>query len=79
MAILPSNSSTNYRDVLGIHNKWAPILFAVLYFFLFIYYVAQAIRRHAAIYGGLAFFSAGKSSLIPSQNLISCTSQQSVS
>jgi len=48
---------TNYSQALGIHNKWAPIVFAVIYFFIFLYYVTQAIRRHAIIYGALAFFS----------------------
>jgi len=48
---------TNYDPILGITNKWAPIVFAVLYFFIFIYYISQAIRRHASIYSGLAFFS----------------------
>jgi len=51
-------SSTNYAGALGISNKWAPIVFTVLYFLLMVYYIAQAIRRHASIYGGLAFFSA---------------------
>lgn len=54
--------STNYASELGIKNKWAPIVFAAMYFLLFVWYVMQAIRRHAGIYGGLAFFAARKSS-----------------
>ncbi|KAJ6501977.1 hypothetical protein C8R45DRAFT_895174 [Mycena sanguinolenta] len=50
--------ATNYAQVLGIKNKWAPIVFAVIYFLVMVYYLVQAIRRHAWVYGGLAFFSA---------------------
>ncbi|KAF7363967.1 hypothetical protein MSAN_01055200 [Mycena sanguinolenta] len=49
---------TNYAQILGIQNKWAPIVFAVIYFLVMVYYLVQAIRRHAWVYGGLAFFSA---------------------
>jgi len=49
---------TNYAQILGIQNKWAPILFAALYGLLMIWYIVQAARRHAWVYGGLAFFSA---------------------
>ncbi|KAG9010349.1 hypothetical protein FRB93_004188 [Tulasnella sp. JGI-2019a] len=48
----------NYAQALGIHNKWAPIVFAVLYFLLMIWYLIQAIRRHRSVYGGLVVFSA---------------------
>jgi len=51
-------AQTNYAQALGIHNKWAPIVFAALYFLLMIYYTVQAMRRHRDVYGGLAFFSA---------------------
>ncbi|KAG8863272.1 hypothetical protein FRB96_008763 [Tulasnella sp. 330] len=50
--------TNNYAQALGIHNKWAPILFAVLYFFLMIWYIIQIFRRHRSVYSGLAFFSA---------------------
>ncbi|KAJ7139132.1 hypothetical protein C8R44DRAFT_301478 [Mycena epipterygia] len=50
--------ATNYGAILGIKNKWAPIVFAVLYFLLLLWYLAQTVRRHAWVYGGLAFFSA---------------------
>ncbi|KAJ7264932.1 hypothetical protein B0H12DRAFT_215422 [Mycena haematopus] len=49
---------TNYAQVLGIQNKWAPIVFAAVYFVLMVWYFIQAARRHAWVYGGLAFFSA---------------------
>ncbi|KAJ6509133.1 hypothetical protein DFH09DRAFT_1374808 [Mycena vulgaris] len=50
--------ATNYASILGIQNKWAPILFAVIYFLVMLWYLVQAVRRHAWVYGGLAFFSA---------------------
>lgn len=50
--------ATNYGAILGIKNKWAPILFAVLYFFLMLWYLVQAARRRQLVYAALAFFSA---------------------
>ncbi|KAJ7060833.1 hypothetical protein C8F01DRAFT_1231369 [Mycena amicta] len=50
--------ATNYGAILGIQNRWAPILFAVLYFLLMLWYLAQAVRRHGWTYGALALFSA---------------------
>ncbi|KAJ7145210.1 hypothetical protein C8R43DRAFT_1130257 [Mycena crocata] len=50
--------ATNYAATLGIQNRWAPILFAVIYFLVMLWYVAQAVRRHAWVYGSLAFFAA---------------------
>ncbi|KAJ7254231.1 hypothetical protein C8J57DRAFT_1473646 [Mycena rebaudengoi] len=49
--------ATNYASILGIQNTWAPIVFAVIYFLLLLWYTAQAVRRHAWVYGALAFFS----------------------
>ncbi|KAJ7473579.1 hypothetical protein B0H11DRAFT_1728930 [Mycena galericulata] len=49
---------TNYAAILGIKNKWAPILFAVIYFLVMIWYLVQSIRRRGLVYIGLAFFSA---------------------
>ncbi|KAK7038184.1 hypothetical protein R3P38DRAFT_2904876 [Favolaschia claudopus] len=49
--------ATNYAQVLGIQNKWAPILFAVIYFLLMLWYLLQAARKHGWIYPFLAFFS----------------------
>nr|GAT47638.1 predicted protein [Mycena chlorophos] len=48
---------TNYAADLGIKNKWAPILFAVLYFCLMVWYIAQTIRRRQWVFAGLAIFS----------------------
>lgn len=48
---------TNYAQEFGITNKWAPILFAVLYFFTFCWYTFQFVRRRSSIYGALALFS----------------------
>jgi len=48
---------TNYAQEFGISNKWAPILFAVLYFFTFCWYTFQFVRRRSSIYGALALFS----------------------
>ncbi|KAJ7487987.1 hypothetical protein FB451DRAFT_1553544 [Mycena latifolia] len=53
-----SAMATNYAAILGIQNKWAPIVFAVIYFLVMLWYLAQAVRRHAWVYGSLAFFSA---------------------
>jgi len=50
--------ATNYASIIGIKNKWAPIVFAVIYFVVMVWYLVQAARRHAWVYGGLAFFSA---------------------
>jgi len=50
--------ATNYAQILGIQNKWAPILFAVIYFLVMVWYLVQAVRKHGWVYGGLAFFSA---------------------
>ncbi|KAJ7811609.1 hypothetical protein B0H14DRAFT_2378245 [Mycena olivaceomarginata] len=50
--------ATNYASILGIQNKWAPIVFAVIYFLVMLWYLVQAARRHAWVYGGLALFSA---------------------
>ncbi|KAF7337894.1 hypothetical protein MVEN_02012500 [Mycena venus] len=50
--------ATNYAAILGIQNKWAPIVFAVIYFLLLLWYLVQGVRRHGWVYGGLAFFSA---------------------
>ncbi|KAJ7686016.1 hypothetical protein B0H17DRAFT_1137211 [Mycena rosella] len=50
--------ATNYASILGIQNKWAPILFAVLYFIIMIWYLIQAVRKRAFVYAGLALFSA---------------------
>ncbi|KAJ7355912.1 hypothetical protein DFH08DRAFT_773207 [Mycena albidolilacea] len=50
--------ATNYASILGIQNKWAPIVFAVIYFLVMLWYLVQAARRHAWVYGALALFSA---------------------
>ncbi|KAJ7634483.1 hypothetical protein FB45DRAFT_1056513 [Roridomyces roridus] len=50
-------ANTNYNDVLGIKNKWAPILFAVLYSGLMLWYLVQTFRRRQWVFIGLAFFS----------------------
>jgi uncharacterized membrane protein len=50
--------ATNYAQILGIQNKWAPIVFAVIYFLVMLWYMVQAVRRHGWVYGFLAFFSA---------------------
>ncbi|KAJ7507196.1 hypothetical protein B0H11DRAFT_194626 [Mycena galericulata] len=50
--------ATNYSSILGIQNKWAPILFAVIYFLLMLWYLAQSVRRHAWVFSALVFFSA---------------------
>jgi len=49
-------SSTNYASLFGIQNKWAPILFAILYFIIFWVYVFKCIRNRSAIYLVLGFF-----------------------
>ncbi|KAJ7854762.1 hypothetical protein B0H13DRAFT_2673330 [Mycena leptocephala] len=50
--------ATNYAQILGIQNKWAPIVFAVIYFLVMLWYMVQAVRRHGWVYSFLAFFSA---------------------
>ncbi|KAJ6543974.1 hypothetical protein B0H19DRAFT_1238549 [Mycena capillaripes] len=50
--------ATNYAAILGIKNKWAPIVFAVIYFLVMLWYLLQAARRHQLVYVALAFFSA---------------------
>ncbi|KAJ7027142.1 hypothetical protein C8F04DRAFT_1123212 [Mycena alexandri] len=50
--------ATNYAQIIGIHNKWAPIVFAVIYALVMVWYSVQAIRRHGWVYGFLALFSA---------------------
>ncbi|KAJ7776303.1 hypothetical protein B0H16DRAFT_1302477 [Mycena metata] len=50
--------ATNYAQIIGIQNKWAPIVFAVIYFLVMVWYAVQAVRRHGWVYGFLAFFSA---------------------
>ncbi|KAJ7174773.1 hypothetical protein C8R46DRAFT_93707 [Mycena filopes] len=49
--------ATNYAQIIGIQSKWAPILFAVIYFLVMIWYSVQAVRRHGWVFGFLAFFS----------------------
>jgi hypothetical protein len=67
-------SSTDYAQVFGIHNRWAPPLFAVFYFFVFLYNIFRSIRNHgsANIYRGLAFFALSKLLACPLPSMVVC-------
>jgi hypothetical protein len=59
---MATTGTHNYAQQLGIHNHWAPIVFAIFYFFVFLYNVFRSIRNHgsANVYRGLALFALSK-------------------
>lgn len=53
-----ATGNTNYAQIIGIKSKWAPLIFAAIYFIVMVWYAVQALRKHGWIFGFLALFSA---------------------